>query len=132
MNRIEAVKRTLSQILFQKDEILFAYLCGSFLESETFHDIDVAVYLEESMKNKIDIVEYEIALSLFIERQLRAPVDVRILNWAPLSFRYNASQGLLLLSKDESKREDFMCATWMEYFDFLPISKRYVREVLSA
>jgi uncharacterized protein len=111
---------------------LFAYLHGSFLESKTFQDIDVAVYLEETTKYDINIIEYEIALSLLVEKQLRMAADVKALNWAPLSFRYNVSRGLLLLSRDELKREDFLCATWMEYFDFLPISKAYVREVLSA
>lgn len=122
----------LSQTLSQRNEILFAYLHGSFLESKTFQDIDVAVYLEETTKYDINIIEYEIALSLLVEKQLRMTADVKALNWAPLSFRYNVSRGLLLLSRDELKREDFLCATWMEYFDFLPISKAYVREVLSA
>jgi len=122
----------LSQTLSQRNEILFAYLHGSFLESKTFQDIDVAVYLEETTKHDINIIEYEIALSLLVEKQLRMGADVKALNWAPLSFRYNVSRGLLLLSRDELKREDFLCATWMEYFDFLPISKAYVREVLSA
>ena len=122
----------LSQTLSQRNEILFAYLHGSFLESKTFQDIDVAVYLEETTKHDINIIEYEIALSLLVEKQLRMAADVKALNWAPLSFRYNVSRGLLLLSRDELKREDFLCATWMEYFDFLPISKTYVREVLSA
>ena len=122
----------LSQTLSQRNEILFAYLHGSFLESKTFQDIDVAVYLEETTKHDINIIEYEIALSLLVEKQLRMAADVKALNWAPLSFRYNVSRGLLLLSRDELKREDFLCATWMEYFDFLPISKTYVREVLSV
>jgi predicted nucleotidyltransferase len=122
----------LSQTLSERNEILFAYLHGSFLESKTFQDIDVAVYLEETTKHDINIIEYEIALSLLVEKQLRMAADVKALNWAPLSFRYNVSRGLLLLSRDELKREDFLCATWMEYFDFLPISKAYVREVLSA
>lgn len=122
----------LSQTLSQRNEILFAYLHGSFLKSKTFQDIDVAVYLEETTKHDINIIEYEIALSLLVEKQLRMAADVKALNWAPLSFRYNVSRGLLLLSKDELKRENFLCATWMEYFDFLPISKAYVREVLSA
>lgn len=122
----------LSQTLSQRNEILFAYLHGSFLESKTFQDIDVAVYLEETTKHDINIIEYEIALSLLVEKQLRMAADVKALNWAPLSFRYNVSRGLLLLSRDELRRENFLCATWMEYFDFLPISKAYVREVLSA
>jgi len=40
----------LSQTLSQRNEILFAYLHGSFLESKTFQDIDVAVYLEETTR----------------------------------------------------------------------------------
>jgi predicted nucleotidyltransferase len=82
----------LSQTLSQRNEILFAYLHGSFLESKTFQDIDVAVYLEETTKHDINIIEYEIALSLLVEKQLRMAADVKALNWAPLSFRYNVSR----------------------------------------
>ena len=124
--------KTLSKIISLKEDILFAYLHGSFLEKGNFEDIDIAVYLEDRRATQIDIIEYEITSSLAIEKELKMPLDVKILNDAPLSFRYHVSCGLLLFSKDESKREEFLCDTWKKYFDFLPIAKLYLREALSA
>lgn len=120
------------KIICQKEEVVFVYLYGSFIEKENFKDIDIALYLDEKKINEIDIIDYEIDLSLQIEKELKIPVDIKIINSAPLSFRYSVSCGLLLFSRDESKREEFLCNTWKEYFDFLPIAKIYLKEVLSA
>lgn len=127
-NIIEKILETISQ----KREVLFAYLHGSFLEKGDFKDIDIALYLDEEITDKIGILQYEIDTSLQIEKELKIPVDVKILNLAPLSFKYNVSCGSLIFSRDESKREEFLCNTWMEYFDFLPIARVYLKEVLSA
>lgn len=129
MNKI---RKKIKEIIRSEKSILFAYLHGSFLEKEKYEDIDIGVYLDRKKISRIDIVDYEIALSLKIERELKIPVDVRVINFAPLSFKYNVSCGLLLFSNDEQEREEFLSRTWGEYFDFLPVSKIYLREVLSA
>ena len=58
--------------------------------------------------------------------------DVKILNEAPLSFRYHSTRGYLLFSHDELIREEFLCRIWSEYFDFKPVSKIYLKEVAGA
>jgi len=113
-------------------EVVFAYLHGSSIQGKEFRDIDVAVYLETYAPEFADVVEHEISLSLQIEKKLGLPVDVKILNNAPLSFRYHATRGILLLTKDESVREDFLQRTWSEYFDFLPLSRIYLEELTRA
>ena len=40
--RIESQLRT---VLEREPDIAFAYLYGSFLESDTFHDVDVGIYM---------------------------------------------------------------------------------------
>jgi len=131
-NKMNRITKKIKEIIRSEKEILFAYLHGSFLEKEKYRDIDMGVYLDEKKIMGIDIVDYEIALSLKLEKKLRMPVDVKVINFAPLSFKYNVSCGLLLFSRDESKREEFLSRTWGEYFDFLPVSKIYLKEVLSA
>ena len=60
-------------------------------------------------------------------------VDVRILNGAPLSFKYNLiKDGIVLLSKDDDKRVDFEEKTIVLYLDFLPYRKLYLRETLGV
>jgi predicted nucleotidyltransferase len=129
MNKI--VKK-IKEIISLEEPIVFAYLHGSFLEKEKYEDIDIGIYLNEKREKKIDILDYEIALSLKMEKKLNIAVDVRVINFAPLGFKYNVSCGLLLLSRDELKREDFLARIWDEYFDFLPMSEIYLKEVLNA
>jgi len=122
----------IKKFLFEEKAILFAYLHGSFLSENKFNDVDIGVYLDGRMIEDIKTVDFEISLSLKIEKLLKLPVDVKVINFAPLSFRYQVSCGYLLFSHDELKREEFLCKTWGEYFDFLPISRLYLKEVLSG
>jgi uncharacterized protein len=119
----------LKGLLAPFEEIVFAYLHGSFVKGGAFRDVDIAVFLRPGAPPLSDDVEYEISLSLRLEKTLGLPADVKILNRAPLSFRYHASRGTLLLSRDESVREDFLSRTWSEYFDFARLARIYQEDL---
>jgi len=110
---------------------LFAYLYGSFVKKDTFRDIDVAIYLE---KIPISILEYELEMETELMKVLKKYiVDVRVLNTAPLSFKYNVlKEGKVLLVKDNDKRVDFEEKTIVFYLDFLPYRNLYLKETLSV
>jgi len=115
----------LTRLLREREEIIFAYLHGSFLTHD-FRDIDIAVYLK-----KDEGVLYEIELGVELEKILKFPVDVRVLNSAPLTFKFKViKDGLLLFSRDERIRSDFEALTISEYHDFSYFRRRYRREVL--
>lgn len=122
----------LQKFLSEELEIVFAYLHGSFLSEDEFNDVDIAFYLDEKATKKIDLVNFEISYSLRLEKYLHIPVDLKILNCASLSFRYHATRGHLLFSRDDLIREEFLCRTWSEYFDFKPVSRIYLREIFFA
>jgi hypothetical protein len=61
---------------------------------------------------------------------LKVPVDVRVLNEAPLTFRYHALKGEPLVVRDRELLDEMRARTWDEYFDFLPFARRYLREAL--
>ena len=121
--------------IIEKDSVvLFAYLHGSFLENSSYHDIDVAIYLkEEKGITPLVMQEKEFKLSSMLEQRYRnTRFDVRILNLAPISFKYQViKNGLLLFTKDEEKLTNFEMATIPHYLDFSIYRKRYLREVLS-
>jgi hypothetical protein len=127
LNRNE-IKKKIEEILRNRDEVVFAYLHGSFTETH-FRDVDVAVFVDE--KKVQDFTEYEIRLSLEIERVVKVPIDVKVLNSAPLSFRYRAVKGDLLISKDDVLRFRFIEDVVREYLDFKPVEERMIREILS-
>jgi len=73
--------------LEKRQNLLFAYVYGSFVTADRFRDIDVAVYLKDASSTPIQAeLEIEAELSHIIKNYR---IDVRILNNAPLSFRYN-------------------------------------------
>jgi len=113
----EEVQRRIADILEERREITFAYLHGSFLEGN-FQDVDVAVYLSER-KSKREVLRCELKLERELEEVIGFPMDVRILNHAPLSFKFKVIEsGVLLFSKDEGSRCDFESLTMVEYQDF--------------
>jgi predicted nucleotidyltransferase len=126
-------KATITEALVGKlqehHEILFAYLHGSFLTNAFFNDIDLALYLS---KIPDSLLEYELNMEVILRNAvLGAPVDVRLLNGAPLSFQYNVvKEGIPIVVNDDSERTEFQERTIKHYFDFAPFRKRYLEEVL--
>lgn len=129
-SRTDDVRRRLREALEARDEIVFAYLHGSFAEGLPFHDIDVAVYLDPTVAVTTDIFDYEMELSVELTRALRILVDVHVLNSAPLGFQHSVLQGEALLVRDEDKLTDFIERVSLEYADFAYLGRRYLLEVL--
>lgn len=121
----EKIKKNLIEIIQNKEEVIFAYLHGSFLING-FNDIDLAFFV-----NGIeDILDYEITSSLEIEKQIHFPIDVKVLNPAPLGFKYEVTKGELLFSRDEEIRTDFIEKVWHQYLDFKPIEKEILMDMM--
>ena len=127
--RKKKVIREIVEILRGMPEILFAYVHGSFLK-DRFRDVDVAVYLGGNYDKK-SILKEELKLEELLEREIEYPVDVRVLNNAPLSFRFNViKHGELIFSRDENRRSTFEALTISEYHDFAHFRRVYMREAL--
>lgn len=117
------------ELLSARPEISFAYLHGSFQDKETFGDIDLVVFLSPLPKGTG--IYYELALENALEELLHFPIDVRILNHAPLSFKYSVLRnGIRLFEKREDERAAFQEHTLSLYYDFAPLRERYLREAL--
>ena len=130
----ERVLRVLMEALEKEHGLCAAYVHGSFVEDGPFRDIDVALYYHPTPEfNLLDReLDMEVALEeALIEAGIRIPVDVRIINQAPLSFRYGViKDGELLLVRDDNRRVDFEVLTLSKYFDFAPFRAAYLTEVL--
>ncbi len=125
-NENDKVKERISNLLKKRGEILFSYIHGSFLKND-FKDIDIAVYLNDEKMS----LKYELHLECEIEDAAGFPIDLRILNKAPLSFRFNViKNGILLFSRNEKSRCDFESLSMTEYHDFNYFMKRYRSEAL--
>lgn len=120
----ERIKERVGGALREREEILFAYAHGSFLGEVGFRDMDLAVYLQEAVhlqEREITperCLDYELSLSSYLERIVPVPVDVRVLNFAPLGFQYQVTKGALLFCRDKTLHADYLEKTWYEYLDF--------------
>jgi uncharacterized protein len=115
----------LKSALRDTEGIAFAYLFGSFLNQETFRDIDLGIYLEESSyRRRTEIVE-ELYGNL---EGVFEPVDIRILNEAPPSFLYHVLRGELLELCDEELHARIFETTVRTYLDVKPILVQATKE----
>lgn len=117
-------------LLARKEQVLFAYIFGSFVTADNFQDIDVALYVKEG-------TEESLILELDIERDLEGtvglPVDVRIINHAPLSFVYNILKDkIVVVERDSLIRSDFESLIFKKYSDQQRLTKEYLREIINA
>lgn len=124
--------KKLTSLLKKEDKILFSFLHGSFLEGAQFNDIDIAVYIDERKIHKGDALDYEFRLSAKLEETVKLPVDVKIINYAPLGFQYHATAGKLLTCKDNEVMADKVAEIRIFYLDFKPTSEKLTMEMLGG
>jgi predicted nucleotidyltransferase len=115
------------QELESRPGVRFAYAFGSFLQSDAFHDIDVAVWLNDDSDRHADL-ELAVALS----RVTRLPVDVRVANRAPVSFLFRMLRGRPLVVHDELYLADLIERTARTYHDQAPLVRRATFDAFAA
>lgn len=120
----------LTEVLKKRNDVVFAYVYGSFAEGLQFHDIDVGVYISEIRKEESTF--YSLELAQRFSNELRIPIDVRVLNFAPVLFLYHVIQGNLISERNEEIRIHFVEQIVQRYLDLKPMVRRAVMEAFSA
>jgi len=112
-------------VLSGRHEVVFAYLFGSVArdEARSGSDVDVAVYVDASTTPSEP--HYRADLLTELMRALsRNDVDLLILNEAPVVLQQRALRdGLLILSRDDYRRVDFIADTLRRYVDTEPLRR---------
>jgi predicted nucleotidyltransferase len=122
-------KQELVDALQDYPEILFAILYGSAVEEVNPNDLDVGIFVDRVSILPEAELDYAFVLADELERKVPYPVDVRVINDAPLGFRYNVSRGQALLVNNRAAFYHFLERTWDEWFDFQPVAMQYLREL---
>jgi predicted nucleotidyltransferase len=125
----EAVFARIATGLAARPDVAFAYVFGSSLTEPAFHDVDVAVWLQES---PADPVDRALELAGELGRALKLPIDVRPLNGAPVSFVFHALRGRLLFARDEERLAGTIEDTVRRYLDQEPLVRRATREAFGS
>jgi len=119
----------LEELLKNEKRIQFAYLFGSFVEKLPFHDIDLSIWVNGLLDK--DAISFSVELSGRLTRQMNYPVDIRILNFAPVPFRFEVVRGKRIYVRDEQTHSEFLEDTMRRYLDIQPILYRATKEAFA-
>ncbi len=125
----EQIVGRLQRALEPRPEIALAMLHGSFQRGAAYRDIDLALWLDPLSRD--ERFRYALDLAVHLQLEVGRPIDVRVLNDAPLAFRYHALRGHPLVMRDEQFLDELRARTWDDYLDFQPFARQYLREALS-
>lgn len=126
----ESLVSRLTAELEKEPAVGFAFLHGSLLESESVHDVDVGLYLRESEAERGSAVASGLSARLTFVAGL--PVDVRVLNEAPLSFVYHVLRGRLLVCRDEDLLTAKLENVARRYLDLAPLLHQGTKDAFAA
>ena len=124
----QEVIQKVSRYLSGRREVVFAYLFGSIVDSETFRDVDVGLYVKDAIS---DGFMYSLAMSDELQTLLRCHVDVIVLNTAPDHLIYSISKGRVVLNREDDARINFITASWSRYFDIQPKRLQAINDMLT-
>lgn len=131
---IESKKKifeVLTKTLQKRDEIIFAYLHGSYLDGLLFNDVDVALYVDEKKISRQTEPDYCEQLNMELSVLTGLVVDIRIMNQAPVGFQHGVfKHGRLLFSRDDVLRSDLIEETSMEIMDYYELSLQGLRDIV--
>jgi predicted nucleotidyltransferase len=118
------------QAFFNRDHsgIVCVYVYGSLArgEADSASDVDVAVLYAQEPPPTLEGLGLE--LGYMLERLLGKPVDLVILNRAPLDLIHRVLRdGVLVYDGDPSSRIRFEVQARSAYFDLLPYLRQYRR-----
>jgi hypothetical protein len=135
----EAMLGVVRKTLEIQSDVTFAYVHGSFLAEQPFHDVDIAVYfidtaVERLIGRRLITLRHELSHPLGCTFSQPTPeADVRALNLAPLGFCYQVLRGgRLLLSRDEAARIHWETGIVARYLDVQPLRRQALKEAMTA
>jgi len=113
----EIIKKKIKNILKKEKIVGFAYLFGGFVEEEEFRDIDIGVYILPEKYKPLEETDMIIELSIKIEKEVKIPVDIIIMNSANPYLKFRIINGELLFYKNENLHDFIVDYFLREYWD---------------
>ncbi len=111
-NRKEEVLKKLRELLGKEDDVLLAIVFGSFVDLDSYRDIDIAIYT-----TRRDL-KYLAQLEARIELELGIPVDIVPIDEVPTRFRYGVlMKGIVVIEKVAGLYEALLSQTMDELID---------------
>ena len=113
----------------ERDELLFVYIHGSFLDNLPFHDIDVALYVDPKEVTSSQSFAYSLQISVELAEKLKKEIDAKVMNYGPVGFQHSVyKNGKLLFSREDSLRLELLERNSLDYIDFYELSVQFIRD----
>lgn len=128
--RLARLQASLARELHKETDVAFAYLYGSSLDQTKIHDVDVGVYLHPAALKQARAVAARLQDRL--PSILGLPVDIRVLNQAPVTFIYHVLHGSLLLCRDEKLHSIVLEDVARQYLDLAPLIRQSTAEAFAG
>lgn len=128
----ESILTQINSILKKESEVVFVFCHGSFLEKKEigFQDIDIAVYLKGKIKERD--FEKSQKIADILEKKVKYPVDVKVLNSAPFYFLNSVFRtGKLLFSRDNRLLTELIEQSSLQSMINYEFSLNSLRELIS-
>ena len=126
----ERIRRTLVAVVESEPDLEFAWLHGSFLVADKFRDIDIGIHLNAPVEARL---RRGLELAVRLDQEIGFPIDVRVLNDAPVAFLFHVfREGRLLLSRNDERLADLMERTVRDYLDTAPLLRQATIEAYGA
>jgi len=128
------VRAVTEQVLCHYDQVLLAYLYGSYLRFDTYQDIDIALLLNGTME-PYALFKLQMQIAGEIEDLLspQVPCDVRVLNDAPVEFQYEVIRtGSIIFCRNEEQKIDYETDMMRQYLDLKYLFDRVDQAFLSG
>ena len=123
--------RITSEYFAKRDDIIFAYLFGSYAKEKQTHlsDIDIAVYIRE----KKGISDKKLKILMDLSKLLKTDdIDLVILNKAPISLLTKIlAHKIILNDKSPTIRHSFESLNMRMGFDFSYLEKQILEQRFS-
>jgi len=117
----ESVLNLIKDFLIREERVVFAYVYGSFVQEESFRDIDIGIYVKKPEGNPFVITsDIKAALSSLSKQEplnlIADQFDVRVINDAPFTFLKRVfKEGILLVDHDPELRTDLIERVSLKY-----------------
>jgi len=133
----ESIYKRIREYLFHKREVVLAYVFGSFLESDSFKDMDIALLLDDKIvgTSEVSFPKFALKLASELEKSVAPPrldFDLKVLNLTPIYFQYEViKKGTLVFSRSEVESVQYEVRVISEYLDYKPALEWFNNKLLS-
>lgn len=113
------IERKIGAAISIYEDIDIAYIFGSFLDSEKFNDIDVAIVLNREL-NAYKRFKFAMQIARELEKEIKPgfEFDVKILNYSPIEFQHEVlKKGIMIFKRDENRRIEYETTLISTYLD---------------